>query len=284
MSSVVAEVPSNAALERVLREVAINIRSQQRVTAVADETVVLDELAIVYVVRGSIVPAPGSGFPETLAAGDALLAAGTSTTVRIPAGSEALVSHLEWADSAVHLARLLPEAAWISHFDQLEPAAAALAQHMDGGTLSVCDRGGDVICRTMATTLLQSVIRAWTTLECSPEGWPGSKNDPFLERVVEAVNSEPGREWTVEQMAAISALSRSVFAERFRIAFGLSPALYVAEVRMRAARALLIDGRGVSEVSRSLGYGSDEGFSRAFRRHTGLTPSAWRARSLLAKA
>jgi AraC-like DNA-binding protein len=71
-------------------------------------------------------------------------------------------------------------------------------------------------------------------------------------------------------------MSRSTFAERFRTAVGRSPADYVTEVRIDAAKRMLDAGRSVSDVSRELGYASDEGFSRAFRRRTGMTPSSWR--------
>jgi AraC-like DNA-binding protein len=47
-------------------------------------------------------------------------------------------------------------------------------------------------------------------------------------------------------------------------------------VRMRRAEELLSAGTPVSETSRTLGYASDEGFRRAFRRHAGASPSAWR--------
>jgi len=43
-----------------------------------------------------------------------------------------------------------------------------------------------------------------------------------------------------------------------------------------AAKRMLDAGRSVSDISRALGYASDEGFSRAFRRRTGMTPSSWR--------
>ncbi|MFD5226039.1 helix-turn-helix transcriptional regulator [Microbacterium sp. NPDC058342] len=275
------------ALGRLLGEVAISIRSQRRLRPTTAETVALgaDGLSLVYVIAGHIDLPAGAGLPDALTAGDALLATGArALTAFVPAGSAALVSHLNLADSAAHLADLLPDVGWIRGFAQLEPAAAALAQHL-GVEETACTREGDlVICRMMATTLLQSVIRAWSSMGCAPQGWPSRSRDPFLDRVADAIADDPGREWTVEQMASASALSRSVFTERFRRAFGVSPAQYVAEVRMRAARALLVDGRGVSEVSRELGYSSDEGFSRAFRRHTGLTPSAWRAHRLPAHA
>ncbi|MDT0157935.1 AraC family transcriptional regulator [Microbacterium sp. ARD32] len=277
---------ANDALEHLLDEVAISIRFQHRVIADADQAIALgsDGLSLVYILSGEVALPASGHLPTTLAAGDALLAS-RRLMLRVPAGSAVLVSELDWADSAAHLAALLPSVGWIRSFDRLEPGAAALAQHMGGDTWVSGERSGDlVICRMMATTVLQSVIRAWSDVGCAPQGWPARSNDPFLNRVVQAIDADPGRDWSVEAMASVSALSRSVFAERFRLAFGVSPAQYVAEVRMRAARALLTDGRGVSEVSRELGYGSDEGFSRAFRRHTGMTPSAFRRRRTPASA
>jgi AraC-like DNA-binding protein len=129
----------------------------------------------------------------------------------------------------------------------------------------------------MAGTVLVSVIRAWAAHGCAPDGWPSRSRDPHLDRVIEAIHDAPGRDWSVAGLATLGAMSRTVFAERFRAAFGVSPASYVTEVRIRTAQDLLSAGRAVGEVSRMLGYGSDEGFSRAFRRHTGQTPSAWRA-------
>lgn len=283
--SLVAPIPQSDALERLLGDVAIGIRSQHRIRPIADQATVLgaDGLSILYVLDGEVQLPSGANMPDRLDAGDALLVAGhRPLTIRVPTGASALVSHLDWTDSAAHLSDLLPDTAWLRRFDELEPAAAALAQHIGGDEPGRTSSGDLVICRMMATMLLQSVIRAWAKLGCAPQGWPSATDDPFLERVIEAVRRDPGRDWTVESMAALSALSRSVFAERFRAAYGRSPAQHVAEVRMRAARALLIEGRAVSDVSRELGYGSDEGFSRAFRRHTGMTPSAWRSRGSLA--
>ena len=270
------------ALERLLGEIAVRIRSQHRILPSVDEAIALepDGLSLVYVLAGDVRMPGGVGLPDVIGAGDALLASGRRPiTLRVPAGAGVLISRLALADSAAHLNSLLPDTAWIRRFDDLEPAAAALAHHMGIGVSGRCpEREGDlVICRMMATTLLQSVIRAWTTLDCAPEGWPSRSGDVFLDRVIAAVSDEPGRGWTVERMASVAALSRSVFAERFQSAIGRSPASYVTEVRMKAAKGMLDAGRSVSEVSRSLGYGSDEGFSRAFRRSTGMTPSVWRS-------
>ncbi|MBO9625418.1 MAG: helix-turn-helix transcriptional regulator [Microbacterium sp.] len=221
-----------------------------------------------------------SDLNEPLRAGDAFLTLGRSPlALEADAASEIVVVDLELSDAASVSTAVLPDSITVTAFDELEPAAAALAASMGvkGPTPQPSRQGDPLICRMMAQTVLLSVIRAWAANGCAPEGWPSLSNDPFLDRVVEAIHAAPGREWTVERLANVGAMSRSSFAERFRTAIGRSPADYVTEVRIDAAKRMLDAGRSVSETSRELGYASDEGFSRAFRRRTGLTPSAWRA-------
>lgn len=293
----IAARPAGDPLERLLGDLAVAIVDQRRIVATRDEVVALhtDEIGLVYVLDGSArlrttgrtacdvsanrtVHADATGIRVQLSAGDALLTSGRRpASVVIDAGGVVLVSRLRLGERARHLPDLLPDAAWVSGFAEQEPAAAALAPYMGGECPQPSREGDQTICRSMATVLLQSVIRAWTSIGCAPEGWPAISADPFLERVAEAVREEPGRDWTVETLAALGAMSRSVFAARFRSTFGTSPAQYVTDVRMRTAQDMLARGRTVADVSRSLGYSSDEGFSRAFRRHTGMTPSSWRS-------
>lgn len=220
-----------------------------------------------------------------LVAGDAFLTLGRAAIALEADGTaDLVVVDLEFSDSASMIAALLPDPITVMSFAALEPAAAALAGSMGPSDPATCpSRQGDpVICRMMAQTVLLSVIRAWAANGCAPAGWPSVSNDPFLDRVVEAIHEQPGRDWTVERLANVGAMSRSVFAERFRSAIGRSPVDYVTEVRVDAAKRMLSEGRAISEISRELGYASDEGFSRAFRRRTGMTPSAWRASQLTA--
>lgn len=258
-----------------------------------------DTITLVYVVEGgvqghpplgegcridvdadsrSLTPAPKTRH-DVLVAGDAFLTLGRPAFVLEARDDTSLmIADIELADAASPLPALLPPFLTVTGFDAVEPAAAALALNMGliDHTVMPARQGDPVICRMMATTVLLSVIRAWAANGCAPTGWPSLSNDPFLDRVVDAIREEPGRDWTVERLAGIGAMSRSTFAERFRSAVGRSPADYVTEVRVDAAKRMLDAGRSVSDVSRELGYASDEGFSRAFRRRTGQTPSSWR--------
>lgn len=251
------------------------------------------EPVLVYVARGAVhglpplqtgcdLPLSGSaasGEGATLRGGDAFLSFGRLPFALVAdAATELVVVTLDLVEPRPAVRAALPEWISVSGFDLLEPAAAALADNMgsDDAVLRPQRMSDPMICRLMATTVLLSVIRSWAENGCAPEGWPNLSNDPFLDRVIDAIHEAPGREWTVERLAGLGAMSRSVFAERFRSVVGRSPAEYVTEVRVDAAKRMLEAGRSVSATSRELGYASDEGFSRAFRRRTGVTPSAWR--------
>ncbi len=275
----------DAAIDRVLTGIDARVHRQHRVTVHGGDVVAVprSSIAIVYVIDGALrLDRPG-GASEELAAGDALMFTGRQAhSLRGAPHAFALVSSLEPTESAAHLLELLPSTITVRDLPRTDPAVAALAAQLgpelgsDDGSCS--DRAGDaVVCRMMANTVLVSVIRAWVVRGCAPDGWPSRTNDRFLDRVVEAIHADPGRDWTLEDLARTGAMSRSVFAARFRSATGISPANYVTDVRIRSAQDLLARGWGVSEVSRAIGYGSDEGFSRAFRRRIGVTPSAWRS-------
>ncbi|MCP2635405.1 AraC family transcriptional regulator [Microbacterium sp. HD4P20] len=225
------------------------------------------------------ISATAKGDRSRLVTGDALITLGGRQFLLEPDASASLVVfELELSDTARGLATVLPDVITVTDFVGLEPAAAALAANMGMDDPAACAlRSGDpVICRMMATTVLLSVIRAWAENGCAPEGWPAGAKDPFLDRVVEAIHEQPGRDWTVELLASVGAMSRSVFAARFRATLGSTPGSYVTEVRMNTAKRMLESGLPVSAIARELGYASDEGFSRAFRRSVGMPPSMWR--------
>lgn len=289
------------ALARVLATVDLRVGVARRVAISAGDLLPMmpGAITLVYVAAGAV-----SGHPpleagcrldvdrssqevsideraprELLVAGDAFLTRGGSPFALEADGDTTLiVLDIELADAASPLLALLPDLVTVTGFDALEPTAAALAASMGlvDPTRFRLRRTDPVICKLMATTVFLSVIRAWAENGCAPAGWPSVANDPFLDRVISAIHDEPGRDWTVERLASVGAMSRSTFAERFRSAVGRSPAEYVTEVRVDQAKRMLDAGDAVSHISRALGYASDEGFSRAFRRRTGMTPSSWR--------
>lgn len=299
---------STAAIDRVLSGIDAPVLRQHRMAVGPGDAVAIprSSLVLVYVISGSLVErAGGSGVSgasagrsatekRELTAGDARLYAGDGAYSLLSDDAFVLVSefdrsHFDRAGAGFGVLDLLPDTVTVTGLAHSDPAVAALAAELGTELRARDPRGGaapdpcagvpgnSLICQLMAKTVLVSVIRAWVVRGCAPEGWPSRTNDPYLDRVVEAIHADPARDWTVEDLARTGAMSRTVFAERFREATGTSPAEYLAEVRIRSAQDLLARGLGVSEVSRAIGYGSDDGFSRAFRRRVGISPSAWRA-------
>lgn len=285
------------ALSQVLSAVDLRIGTARRESPAAGDLLPLASAGatLIYVADGALgthqrlglacrLNSDGAAFEPTgtdavrLSAGDAFLSFGRSeVALEAVDTAQVVIVDLELSDAAVRLTRDIPSTLAVYNFDAADPAAAALASHMGIDDPAICQkRTGDLlVCRMMATTVLLAVIRAWAMSD-QADAWPSRQGDPFLDRVLAAIHDDPGREWTVARMASVGAMSRSTFAERFRSAVGRSPAEYVTEVRIDAAKRMLHAGRSVSATSRDLGYGSDEGFRLAFRRRTGMSPSAWR--------
>jgi AraC-like DNA-binding protein len=88
------------------------------------------------------------------------------------------------------------------------------------------------------------------------------------------MHSHVSRQWTVAQLAKVSALSRSAFFDRFTKTVGKTPMEYLLAWRMVVARDLLRrDKSSISEVAERVGYASASAFSTAFSRHIGQPPS-----------
>ena len=130
----------------------------------------------------------------------------------------------------------------------------------------------------LAEVAAAMIVRGWIECGCeSASGLLAALRDPRLAPAILALHREPGREWTVAQLAAESHVSRSVFAQRFQTTIGVPPLRYATELRMRIAKQLLTHERvSIDVVAQRLGYTSQAAFSRAFKRVIGRPPGAHR--------
>ena len=79
---------------------------------------------------------------------------------------------------------------------------------------------------------------------------------------------------SLDDLASVAYLSRFHFARSFKKVTGKTPHEYVNDRRMERAKTLLRHrNRSLTEVATALNFSSLSTFSRAFRQHTGLTPS-----------
>ena len=100
--------------------------------------------------------------------------------------------------------------------------------------------------------------------------------DHRLAAVLRAMHARPEYPWTVTELAAEAAMSRSAFFARFSRSMGLPPMEYLLAWRMALARRLLCDHElAMDQVAERVGYSSASTFSVAFARHAGVSPAQY---------
>ncbi|MFT8306996.1 AraC family transcriptional regulator [Acetobacter malorum] len=175
------------------------------------------------------------------------------------------------------LVPLMPELMMIDATSQryleLMPILTAMEQEACAG------RVGDAgILARLADVVMAVIVRGWVECGCgNSSAFVTALREPRLSRAILALHRQPGRDWTVAELAAESGLSRSVFAKRFQETIGVAPLRYAGELRMRIARTwLAYDRMPIERVAERLGYTSQAAFSRAYKRITGISPGSSR--------
>ena len=176
------------------------------------------------------------------------------------------------------LVGLMPEAMFVGTLSERYPEILPILEAMERET---CDEraGFAGILAHLANVVAAFIVRAWAESGCGEtSGWVSALRDPRLGGVISAVHRDPGRDWTVADLAAEMGSSRSIFAERFLAVTGLTPLRYLTELRMRlAAEWIGRDRMPIDVAAHRLGYGSQAAFSRAFKRINGRSPGSVRS-------
>ena len=138
--------------------------------------------------------------------------------------------------------------------------------------------GNRALLARLAELLFMQVVR-WqlTYLGSAGKGWLAGLKDRYVGRALSLMHADPARNWTVDDLARESGISRAALAKRFVDLVGDSPIQYLASWRMYLARSLLREtNMGIAQLALRVGYESEAAFSRAFRRAFGMPPAAWR--------
>lgn len=155
----------------------------------------------------------------------------------------------------------------------LSGVARLMAEELDRNFL-----GGGYVVERLLEVLCAEAIRAHVETTSRQEtGWFRGIKDPVVGRAIAAIHARPGDDWSVTRLAADVAMSPSRFAARFSEALGDSPMAYVTKWRMNVACCqLLTTQQSIELIAANSGYESLAAFSRAFRKHVGISPTAWR--------
>jgi AraC-like DNA-binding protein len=146
--------------------------------------------------------------------------------------------------------------------------------------------GRSVLLSKMAEALFIEALRRYMEqLPAGQTGWLSAARDEVVGAAIAAMHRAPGRQWTLDTLAEEAGTSRSVVTERFARFLGESPLAYLAMWRMQlAARRLQTSRDTVLQVALEVGYESEAGFIRAFKREFGLPPAKYRKTDLTKQA
>jgi AraC-like DNA-binding protein len=113
------------------------------------------------------------------------------------------------------------------------------------------------------------------------DGWLAALGDPVVGGALALMHERPAHAWTLAELARAVASSRTVLAERFAQLMGVAPMAYLTRWRLQLAADALATGTAkVAAIGASVGYDSEAAFSRAFKRGMGVSPGAWRRKTM----
>jgi len=139
--------------------------------------------------------------------------------------------------------------------------------------------GSQSVLNRLSELMFVEVIRLhMDQLAIDSTGWLAGLRDPLVGRALTLLHARPAHGWTLEELAAQAAASRSTLVERFSKLVGCAPIQYLTQWRMQLAAKRLVDPRvKIAAIAHEVGYDSEAAFSRAFKKFVGRSPSQWRS-------
>jgi AraC-like DNA-binding protein len=137
--------------------------------------------------------------------------------------------------------------------------------------------GAAAMISRLLDVIFVQLLRTWAAGGEVGYGWLSGAIDSRISGAIVAMHAEPGHAWSVTELAELTHLSRSAFAERFQRVVGQTPLAYLTGWRMARAAELMRYGRAsISDIGARVGYTSQAAFSRAFKSQHGMSPMQWR--------
>ncbi len=140
------------------------------------------------------------------------------------------------------------------------------------------DLGRDIAMR-VASQLVMFFKRPGGQMQFSRKGEAVPTGRAALQELQRWVAANPALDHSVAKLAKRMDLSPRHFSRLFRSEVGMTPATWVEEARVSAARHLLEQGREApKQVAAHCGFADADTLRRAFARHVGVTPAEYRKR------
>lgn len=189
-----------------------------------------------------------------------------------------LFGHFEFDRAARHpVLRNLPDVIHVAVPDGYEARLYEALAPLLSSEAESREPGSETIVERLAEIFLVRVLRAHFRAAAPGPSLLNAIFDPRLSAGIALIHTRWAEPLTLADLAKAAGMSRSTFAAAFRQATQITPMSYLAEWRLVKGRELLADQtRSIAQVAAACGHRSTEGFSRAFTRFYGQSPTSMR--------
>ena len=135
--------------------------------------------------------------------------------------------------------------------------------------------GAAAIGTQLANALMVTVLRSHYESTEGQSGVMALLGQRQTSKAVSGMLAEPGRDWSLDELAEAAATSRATLVRMFQKAVGMAPLTFLTELRLGLARhRLRTTDEPLAIIANAVGYSSEGAFNRAYRRSFGKAPGA----------
>ncbi|SFU83144.1 helix-turn-helix domain-containing protein [Pseudoduganella namucuonensis] len=132
------------------------------------------------------------------------------------------------------------------------------------------------ITQALSSALACHMVCRFNTQGSPVQPAPVDMHTRAVQRVKDYIQENLDQHITLDTLASLANVSRFHFARVFRRSAGVSAMTFLERVRMERAKALIqAGGMPLSQVAMLVGYADQSYFTRRFRSHIGVTPTAY---------
>ncbi|MGH9949812.1 MAG: helix-turn-helix domain-containing protein [Pyrinomonadaceae bacterium] len=157
--------------------------------------------------------------------------------------------------------------------EQIEHIAMALKSEVESGYVS-----GRVYGESICTALSAHLTNQYSTVRVQDRIQNAKLTPGNLQKITKYIDANLHEDLRLSDLAEIVGLNQYRFAHNFKDTTGYAPHQFIVRLRLERAKKMLRETEmSVTEIAYAVGYGSPSRFTQSFRRHNGITPSAYRS-------
>ena len=137
--------------------------------------------------------------------------------------------------------------------------------------------GSNLYIESLTTILMVHLLRNYSVFEQNIPNYTGGLAQYKLKRAIAFINENLDRDLKLIDLGIVVGMSTYHFARMFKQSTGLTPHQYLVKQRLSKAKELLRHTEiAIADIGYLVGYKNSSHFAKVFRKHTKVSPTAYR--------